>query len=230
MVHKVETTFDTDETLFFSSLPPILSGQQKHEALIAFQFLKASRRLFPDLNLIAISHHSNPDDPPDVVAHFQSHASEECEIPIEITSVDPPHIHQCNALHRKVGGNQGRMIPRMTVSPRNQEEALDEMYGNGTAWESVADRNALWTEKIVSAAKRKFESSKIQNYSSGILLIEGEFVNGVGEREAVREAFETIRSDSQNFCGWTLAAFRPLNVLENFTEVSEGSHRPSNQQ
>ena len=60
-----------------------------------FQFLCAWRDHFRARHgeLYAISHLSNPDDPPDAIAHFTN-----TEISIEVTTIDPAHILQsCSA-------------------------------------------------------------------------------------------------------------------------------------
>jgi hypothetical protein len=197
-------------------------GQKEwFEAINVFQFLSIWRGHFESKwgPLRGTSHLTNPDDPPDAVAHFQGN-----EIPIEVCSITPAHVKQSDDLHRKIGGNQGRYDIPISQKPRNAVEAKDWMYGPGGAdiWEPVADSMETVHQSITAAAKRKFGMESIMKLRPGVLLLPGDRLFGsFGEEEAVKAAFKAVRNEVPAAKDWMLAVHHQWNASECFSALDD---------
>lgn len=195
------------------TLPP----KECHELRDAFQFLLIWQDYFKSSHgdLKALSHLSNPDDPPDVIAHFTNR-----DVAIEITTIDPPHIRQSDDLHDKVGKGSGRTEIPLTIKPGSRQEALDMMYIPGhSPWEKVADRNQVWFNSISERVAKKLSSPGFRGISPGIILLPGKIDGSFGEDRAVEQAFASIRASIPQAKGWTLAICHQWNDLHYFSAI-----------
>lgn len=194
-----------------------LPTKECHELRDAFQFLLIWKDYFQSKHgeLKALSHLSNPDDPPDVIAEF-----EEREVAIEVTSIDPPHIHQSDALHRKVGRVSGRTEVPLSIKPANRQEALDIMYNPGhSPWEKVSDRNQVWQEVIHDRVAKKIGNPGVREIAEGIILLPGKIEGSFGEDLAVKEAFAAIRTAIPESAAWTFAVCNQWNDYHYFSAI-----------
>jgi hypothetical protein len=218
MIEKFPATFSTPFGEFWKNACMTLEkAKESHELRDAFQFLLAWRGYFASMhgNLTALSHRSNPDDPPDVMAHFQNR-----DVAIEITTIDPSHIRQSDNLHAEVGKGLGRFTIPLSKRPASRHEALNMMYGPGTPpSEYIADRNRVWFDSICSRVDRKLNGSFLQKFPSGILLLPGQINGSYGEDVAVQQAFQTIRASNPGAHEWTLAVFYQWNDLQYFSAI-----------
>lgn len=174
---------------FWSEACMTLPEKECHELRDAFQFLRIWREHFEiEYGVLeGISHLSNPDDPPDVIAHFSVQ-----DVPIEITTIDPAHILQSDALHRKMGNQRGRSEIPLTYRPKNQQEALDMMYCPGSAaWENVFDRNQVWFNSIIERVAGKLSNLRVRQIPPGIILLPGRMDGSMGEEEDTLNRFRT---------------------------------------
>jgi len=193
-----------------------LDGKGSKELLEAFNFLTVwpeyLRSRYGELN--SLTHLSNPDDPPDVIAHFSK-----CSVNIEITSIEPPHIMQSERLHNQLGGGARSEMPLSRI-PANTQDAKEIMYipGNQKAWELVADRCDVRYKMIVERGRRKFSNPKIKTLSSGILLFHGETFGDKFEHQAIEKAFKALQQIP--VCrGWIIALIHRWNSLAYYTAI-----------
>jgi hypothetical protein len=194
-----------------------LPSKECHELRDAFQFILIWKDSFHSKygDLVALSHLSNPDDPPDVIAHFRNR-----DISIEVTTIDPPHIRQCDDLHNKVGEGSGRAVMPLTINPGSRQEALEMMYVPGSSpRENVPDRNQVWFDLISERVAKKIGNARVKEISSGILLLPGDIDGSLGEDIAVKEAFASIRRSIPESAGWTLAVCSQWNNVHHFSAI-----------
>lgn len=194
-----------------------LAKKECHELRDAFQFLRIWRERF-DIEygvLEGISHLSNPDDPPDVIAHFSVR-----DVSIEITTIDPSHILQSDALHRKMGNQSGRSEIPLSCKPKNRQEAIEMMYCPGSAaWENVSDRNQVWLNSIIERVSGKLTNSRIRKIQPGIILLPGRLDGSIGEEEVIKQAFSDIRAAIPDSAAWTLATCHQWNEISYFSAI-----------
>jgi hypothetical protein len=217
MIRRLPATFSTPFDDFWQTSCRPLPNKDCHELRDAFQFLLAWRSYFASIHgdLTALSHRSNPDDPPDVIAHFQYQ-----DVAIEITTIDPQHIRQSDDLHAKVGKGLGRFVIPLSKGPGSRHDALNMMYGPGNPpSEDIADRNRVWFDSICSRVDRKLNGSFLQKFPSGILLLPGKMDGSYGEDVAVEQAFKRIRASNPGAHAWTLAVFYQWNHLQYFSAI-----------
>jgi hypothetical protein len=217
MIRRFPATYSTVPDEFWHLSCRTLPPKDCHELWEAFQFLLASWDYFAPVHgdLQALSLRSNPDDPPDVTAHFLK-----CDVAIEITGIDPPHIRQSDDLHAKVGKGLGRFEIPLSRKPGSRHEALSMMYGAGTPpSEYTADRNQVWFDSICSRVKTKLTDSFVQKLPRGILLLTGKINGSYGEDTAVKQAFTSIRASIPAAQPWTLAVFWQWNPLQYFYAI-----------
>ena len=220
MVRKFPASFSTPFDQVWHEARVQLNGKPKeiHEIRDAFQFLVIwqdyLREAFGELS--AISHHSNPDDPPDVVAHFENE-----DLSIEITDIQPPHLHQSENLDNKVGKGRARFAVSLSNPPSSREEAMNSMYlpGGGPP-EEVEERNKVWLRSILERVTSKLTSRTIEEVPPGIILLTGSLDGSLGEEEAGREAFTKIRQTLPQSEKWTLATCYQWNPYEFFSVLS----------
>jgi hypothetical protein len=217
MIQRFDTNLATPQNEFCRQICAVLEGKCAQELLEAFRFLVIWRNHFESTlgELHAISHLSNPDDPPDVIAHFAT-----TDIPIEITSIEPPHVHQSDDLHGKVGNGGGRSEIPVSMKPANMQQALDWMYlPGGGPWENVDDRNKTREESIFSRLSSKLGKSFTSSVSPGVILLTGSIDGSFGEEHAVREAFSCIRRQHSEAKDWSLAICHQWNDIHYFSAL-----------
>ena len=130
--------------------------------------------------LTSITHHSNPDDPPDAVAMF-THAPLE----IELTSIEPEHVMEANSIHR---GNPGFARNRVPVSggfDRSRSREIKYTPGHSLAWETNDASLQTRFRLIMTAIARKLRKHR----SGGLLLLQGEMTGDLFEDELICAAF-----------------------------------------
>jgi hypothetical protein len=158
---------------------------------------------------------SNPDDPPDVIAHFENR-----DVAIEITTIDPPHIRQSDDLHNKVGQGSCCTEISLSIKPGNRQEAFAMMYVPGySSRENVADRNRVWFNSISERVAKKLSSPGLREISPGIILLPGKIDGSFGEDRAIEQAFTASRASIHEAQGWTLAAVHQWNHLHYFSAI-----------
>ena len=217
MIRKFPASFSTPSAALLDDARTTLKGKEAQELREAFQFLVIWEDFFEGIHgeLQAISHLSNPDDPPDVIAHFTGG-----DLSIEVTSIEPPHIHQSDALDKQEGQGRGRSGIPLSIKPTSMEEAMDLMYlPGGAQWETVADRNQIWINSIVDRVGKKLDCSRLKSVSSGILLLSGHLEGSLGEEDAVRRAFSAIRQSRPESTEWDLATCCQWNHLHFFSTL-----------
>lgn len=217
MIRQFPVTFSTSFMEFGKNACITLPAKKCRELLDTFQFLLIWQDYFQSNHgeLKALSHLSNPDDPPDVIAHFADRS-----VAIEITTIDPSHMRQSDDLHDKVGQGSGRTEIPLSIKPRNRQEALDMMYVPGLSpWEDVDDRNQVWFNSIYERVAKKLSSPRIRAISPGIILMPGQIEGSYGEAHAVAQAFAAIRASMPAYNGWTIAICHQWNHLHYFSAI-----------
>lgn len=220
MIRKFSASFSTPSDQVWDEARAQLNGKPKeiHEVRDAFQFLLIwqdyLRYSYGELSTIL--HHSNPDDPPDVVAHFENG-----DLSIEITDIQPPHIHQSEDLDNKVGQGRARFEVPLSNPPSSREEAINSMYlpGGGPP-EEVGERNKVWFKSILERVTSKLTSPTMEEVPPGIILLTGSLYGSLGEEEAVRQAFTEVRRSVPEAANWTLATCHQWNPFEFFSALS----------
>lgn len=223
MIRRFDWGFDSDIAVPIKEAGKTMDRKGLSEAVQVIRFLSIWKDHFQSRfgSLKGTSHLSNPDDPPDALAHF-----ERGEFPIEVCSITPPHVKQSDALHRKEGGNRGRYDIPISKKPRNAEEAKNWMYGPAGAdiFESVPDAIETVHRSIVDAAKKKFGMASIARLQTGLLLLPGDRLFGYcGEEEAVRAALGAIRRELPTANDWTIAVHHQWNDRECFSAIDAPS-------
>lgn len=209
MKHTFTVTFDTSHDELWDEARMSLKGTKEvHEMRDAFYFLTAWKAYLQSLygELYSITHLSNPDDPPDVIAHFTK-----VDLNIEITSLEPNHIHQSEPLV-DLHSNKFRTSIPISYIPRNRSEAEEIILtpGHPNAWENVADRAAVRYETVVCRIKAKLENPRLLKLMPGVILLTGSLMGDPFEEQALKEAFQEIRKTPQSE-GWTLATIYQWN-------------------
>ncbi|MBX3740381.1 MAG: hypothetical protein KF712_05280 [Akkermansiaceae bacterium] len=173
-------------------------------------------------NLLGISHLSNPDDPPDIIAHF-----EKGEIPIEITSITPRHIFQSDAMHGKSGRNIARQDIPVSKKPKDAQEAREWMYGQGGNWESLNDSNRVWHDEIISSVTRKLSNPSNLKQENGILLLVTNRLFGhFNEEEMVKIAMKTSLDRLPEEHNWMIAIHNQWNSSQCFSVLTSRFKEP----
>lgn len=204
MITKFPSTLDTPEQELLTSAASQLDDQGFLEYCAAVHFLMIWPDIFREIHgeLTVISHCTNPDDPPDIIAHF-----EQGDVPIEVTDINPGHIHQNNKLHRQIGGGEGRNEIPISKRPKNADEAKAIMYtpGHPDAWENVTDRTATRADALLGQAKKKFSNPKLLGLTPGILLFTGDIYGDKFDRPLIEAGFQAIHQTIPASRLWTLA-------------------------
>lgn len=134
--------------------------------------------------LVSLDHHSNPDDPPDVRAIFDSGAV----LDMEHTSTEPTHRHKAKKLRGGLGGG----IPPISGNYKTTKELLDAMnpYADDD-WANLEKETVARYELIFVAMKKKIE----KHPPGGVLVLEGDsFTADFTLPNSVRAAYSNIRS------------------------------------
>jgi hypothetical protein len=203
MIRTLPVSFDAADKDLWSTLCGIFDSKGCHELWSAFRFLTIWSRHYREVygELEALSHLSNPDDPPDVIARFVKET-----VAIEITGIDPAHIRQSDALHNSISHGCGRREIPLSRPPVSKSEAIEMMYGPGRdCWESAVDRNKVWFTSIVQAVEKKIAKLSALRTAPGIVLLTGKTDGDLGEARAIEQAFATVRSKIPQAKKWTLA-------------------------
>lgn len=134
--------------------------------------------------LQALTHYSNPDDPPDVMAHFAYG-----DLSIEHTFVEPAHLMKANAIHSKEGGGDARaQVPVSATYLKTKSEFQSAMYGRHTTWEPTADAYQIRGGLLESAIQ-----SKVKKYPpGGLMVLEADFVTHECDLQALQSIFKLV--------------------------------------
>ncbi len=204
MINKIPTSIATPESELLTTAARQLDDQGFLEYCAAIHFFTIWPDIFDDVHgkLNAISQCTNPDDPPDIVAHF-----ERGDILMEVTDIDPGHIHQNNKLHRQMGGNAGRNKIPISKRPKNADEAMAIMYtpGHPDAWENLTDRTVARADALLGQAKKKFTNPRILALTPGILLFTGNICGDQFDRPLIEAGFQAIHQTIPASRPWILA-------------------------
>jgi hypothetical protein len=223
VIHKFDWGFDADIAVLINDAHAAMGEKEWKEAVQVIEFLSIWKDHFQSKfgPLKGTSHLSNPDDPPDALAHFETST-----IPIEVCSITPPHVKQSDALHKNEGKNRGRFDIPISKAPRNAAEARDWMYGLAGAdiWEPVSDATETVHCSIVEAAERKFGKASIARLQPGLLLLPGDRLFGsLGQEEAIRAALATIRREVPVASEWTIGVHHQWNGQHCFSAIDDPS-------
>lgn len=209
MKSPITISFDTTRESFWDKALTCVPGKKEIEEFRdAFDFLQIWRE---DLHseygaLHSVTHLSNPDDPPDVIAHF-----ERGELNIEITSLEPFHIHQSEPLKGQFAQTGLTLLP-ISSPPRSRAEAEQMMapFGHPQTWENVSDRCHARKETIISRVIAKLENSGVQALKQGLILLTGDLMGDPNEEKALRSAFEEL-SAHPLAAGWDIGTVHQWN-------------------
>ncbi|MEJ6580096.1 MAG: hypothetical protein QNL68_09880 [Akkermansiaceae bacterium] len=221
MIQKFPASFSTPSMDFWKDACMTLKSKEAQELKEAFQFLGIWGEHFESIHgeLQAISHLSNPDDPPDVIAHFTGG-----DLSIEVTSIEPPHIHQSDALDKQAGQGRGRSGIPISIKPTSKEEAMDFMYlPGGGPCEDVGDRNQVWGDSIIKRASKKLDSSTMKQVVPGVILLTGGIEGSFGEKDAITHAFSAIRQTYPEGAKWCFATCYQWNSIQFYSTLSAPS-------
>jgi hypothetical protein len=197
----------------------ITSPKGRQELLMAFDYLLLWQDRFREKygELVSVSHLSNPDDPPDVIAHFEG-----AELAIELTTGDPSHLPQSDALYNRIGNNRARTQVPFTINPGNAEEAEDMMFIPGYApWEPVADRNTERARLIIERARAKFELPGVQKFSEAIVLLNSGEFGAQFDATGVFQGIQHVKSELSSHTGWMIGYISRNNDWDYFTALQE---------
>jgi hypothetical protein len=202
MKSPILASFDTTRESFWDKVLTCVPGKKEIEEFRdAFDFLKIWRESLQSEfgKLHSVTHLSNPDDPPDVIAHF-----EKGDLNIEITSLEPFHIHQCEPLKGQFAQRGLTLLP-ISSPPRSRAEAEQMMdpFGHPQAWENVSDRCDSRKETIISRVMAKLENRGVRALKQGLILLTGDLMGDLNEELAIRNAFEEL-SAHPLAAGWDI--------------------------
>jgi len=131
--------------------------------------------------LESITHHSNPDDPPDATAQFTQGT-----LQVEHTIIEPPHVMQAEDIHRKIGKGRARSgVPTSGQFSKKQLEEIMYVPGHPLAWEGS---NACLDTRygiVVSAIQKKIE----KHPPGGLLILGAEMMGSRWEADMLDQAF-----------------------------------------
>jgi hypothetical protein len=140
-----------------------LASKSVHEICCCYDVLTIWFDKFEHLGkLVSLNHHSNPDDPPDVKAMFDS----ERWLDMEHTSTEPAHRHKAQKLRGKIGG----ITPPISGIYKTKQALVEAMnpYAYG-GWTSIQKEVDAKYQLIIKAIKNKIE----KHPPGGILVLEG---------------------------------------------------------
>lgn len=215
MKSTYSTSFTTHRELFWHEACMSLGGSKESlELRDAFDFLHIwqdyLRPLYGELH--SVTHFSNPDDPPDVIAHF-----ERGELNIELTSLEPDHIHQSEQLKGQFA-ETGHMLLPISTPPRSRADAVNMMspFGHPQAWENVSDRCDARKEIIMSRVLAKLQNAGVQALAPGVILLTGDLMGNSHEELALRSAFEELSTHPQA-TGWEIGIVHQWNCCSYYS-------------
>jgi hypothetical protein len=188
MKTKFDVTFDTTMEELRCMGWNSLSNTRKElpELVDSFDVLKIWQTDFDDYlrlgSLNQLIHHSNPDDPPDVVASF-----EQGSLAIEHTEIEPSHVKQGEAINRRERGLKGHCA--MPLSGTYTSTDIKEImwgWADRRGWEEVSAHFEARYKLITSAIETKL----CKHPSGGLLVMKGnlgEFSTDIENELAVIE-------------------------------------------
>lgn len=172
--------------------------------------------------LNAVTHLSNPDDPPDVVFHF-----ERGDLPIEVTSGDPGHLHKARHLHSECGPNRAISVPPLSAKSTNRDDLLNSMFLVSN-WESITDRDEARANWLLKSIERKMDKGGIKRHKEGVLLFYSDQADQGYDSRGIKLAFNRASKEIFDLRGWKLAfLFRccsPLFCLLHNGNTCEENH------
>ena len=210
-------TFATSTDNLWKLAGKRLGHTEYYELRDGFQLLTLWCDEFRDRwgELKEISHLSNPDDPPDVIAHFAN-----ASVNIEVTSIDPEHICQ----YSKLSGTELRDVVSaelpLSYKPANKSEALEFMRrpGHSMAWARMEDECRVRREVIRERVQKKLQKATIQAIEPGILLLTGGVFGDRFEHNAIKEIFASIAA-TPDLQGWLIAIVHCWNPVDFYTAI-----------
>jgi len=212
-----QVTFSTPSESIWEEASKTLAGSKEmHEVRDVFSFLTIWREYLNSVfgELHSLTHLSNPDDPPDVIAHFHNG-----DLNIEITSLEPNHIHQSERLERQHLDKCRTSIP-ISYRPHNGAEALEIMLnpGHPLGWEGVSERCAVRNETLVSRALSKLENPAVQALNPGVILLTGNLMGDPHEEQALLTAFQEVAA-LPSAVGWQFGTVYQWNCSSFYSTV-----------
>jgi hypothetical protein len=150
-----------------------LTPKEGLEVYYGFHALKAWRWEFEETNgrLESMVHHSNPDDPPDLVFQFS-----EQSLSAELTAIEPHPYGQARALRREKFPNQLTTIPPLSgryESKRDIELVMFSKHMTPDKWETVAEHEDTLFTLIEQRIARKIEKLNARSLDIDLLILDG---------------------------------------------------------
>lgn len=158
--------------------------------------------------LVSLEHLSNPDDPPDVRAIFDSGVV----LDMEHTSTEAAHRHKAE----KLRGGRGGVVPPVSGVYKTTKELMDAMNPySGGGWVSV-EKEAIARYELIFAAMKK----KIQKHPpGGVLVLEGDgFTSDFTLPHSVGAAYANIRS-VPGAEKWTYCYITRANGIDYYSTI-----------
>ena len=209
MRFSFQATCSTPREVIWNGAIRTLSGTKEiHELRDAFDFLLIWREYLESVyeDLHTVTHLSNPDDPPDVIAHFQK-----SDLNIELTSLEPDHIHQSEPLKKQFSKTGHTVLPiSYKHTSRAEAETIMAAPGHPHAWEDVSARCAVRKETVISRVTSKLENPRVQALNPGVILLTGDLIGDPNEELALLNAFEELAAHPQ-FNGWQFGTVHQWN-------------------
>lgn len=208
-------TFNTSRETIWEEARRRLSGKKEMEELRdAFDFLLIWQDYLRPLygGLQSVTHLSNPDDPPDVIAYF-----ERGELNIELTSLETDHIHQSEPLKEQFSATGHTVLPiSYKPSSRAEAETIMATPGHHQAWENVSDRCSTRKEIIIARVLAKLQNSGVQALATGVILLTGDLMGDPNEELALSSAFEELSTHPQA-AGWEIGTVHQWNCCSYYS-------------
>jgi hypothetical protein len=148
-----------------------LTGKEALEVYYGFHALKAWRSEFEETNggLQSMLHHSNPDDPPDLVFQFSDR-----ELCAELTVIEPHPYGQARALQREKFPNEPVTIPPLSGTYESKQDIEKVMFSKNMTpdkWETVADHERVLFASVEQQISRKIEKLNARSLEVDLLIL-----------------------------------------------------------
>jgi hypothetical protein len=150
-----------------------LTYKEGLEVYFGFHALKAWRSEFEETNgrLESIVHHSNPDDPPDLVFQFANR-----DLSAELTAIEPHPYGQARALRREKFPNQLTTIPPLSRRYESKHEIEQVMFSKHMTpekWETVAEHQDALFASVEQQITGKIAKLNARSLEVDLLILDG---------------------------------------------------------
>ncbi len=98
----------------------------------------------------SISHHSPPDDPPDLKLQCAN-----CAVDFEHTRLQPEHLGHFKALEKEFAPHGDVRIPSISNPPIGRKKMIEVMFGFDRGWSNISDEHPAAANLLETTLRKK---------------------------------------------------------------------------